>query len=169
MFRHTLVTLLLQNQEWALKNQWNRSWDCEAVLTPITAAGSVPENRNHWITRRPVYWLYFQETSILALFSEDQYIGSGDQYIGSVFRRPVLALFSGDQYFDSVFRRPVDWLCFQRPVYWLCFQETTLFSGDQYIDSVFRRPVYWLCFQETSTLALVFRRPVYWLCFQETR
>ena len=97
MFRHTLVILLLQNQEWALKNQWN-SWDCEAVLTPITAAGSVPENRNHWITRRPVYWLCFQETSTLALFS-------GDQYIGSVFGRPVywlcfqetsiLALFSG--------------------------------------------------------------------------
>ena len=58
------------------------------------------------VFRIPVYWLCFQETSILALFSGDQYI-LGDQYIGSVFRRPV----------D-----------------WLCFQETSilaLFSGDQ--------------------------------------
>ena len=81
----------------------------------------------------PVYWLCFQETSILALFSGDQYIGR-DQYIDSVFRRPVywlcfqetsrLALFSGDQYIGS------------------CFQEISilaLLSGDQYIGSVFRR------------------------------
>ena len=50
------------------------------------------------VFRRPVYWLCFQETSILALFS-------GDQYIGSVQETSILALFSGDQYIGSVFRR----------------------------------------------------------------
>ena len=70
-----------------------------------------------------------------------------------------------DQYIGSVFRRPVYWTSILAlySVYWLCFQETSilaLFSGEQYIGSVFRRPVYWLCFQET--IGSVFRRPVYW-------
>ena len=60
-----------------------------------------------------------------------------------------MTLFSGDQYIGSVFRRPVDWLCFQETSRLALFSENSilalfsghwlLFSGDQYIGSVFRR------------------------------